>query len=219
MKTHPMLRDRRIGLFAIMPALCLVASGAAWDDEKAPAKKSVVAEAVEAIKPLPEVAIPDNPAPHEGAFFDLPVRIEPPDLLLVEVIEALPGRPITGERLVRPDGMICLGFYGDVYVGGLTMKQAKVKIIHHLRSYLDDGTLGIAVFKEVGQDVEPLGKPGTRAKMPANSGAPTDLDQERPGLPEHRDGVPKAEAAPAETQSRRTARCTGRSDLEKFQTG
>ena len=32
--------------------------------------------------------------------------IEPPDLLLVEVLEALPGRPISGERLVRPDGTI-----------------------------------------------------------------------------------------------------------------
>src|SRR5207253_179463 len=42
--------------------------------------------------------------------------VEPPDLLLVEVLEALPGRPISGERLVRPDGRISLGFYGDVYV-------------------------------------------------------------------------------------------------------
>src|SRR5262249_34228226 len=32
--------------------------------------------------------------------------VEPPDLLLVEVLEALPGRPISGERLVRPDGSI-----------------------------------------------------------------------------------------------------------------
>ncbi len=46
--------------------------------------------------------------------------VEPPDIIIVEVLEALPGRPITGERLVRPDGKISLGFYGDVYVAGLT---------------------------------------------------------------------------------------------------
>ena len=46
--------------------------------------------------------------------------VEPPDLLVVEVLEALPGRPISGERLVRPDGKISLGFYGDLYVAGLT---------------------------------------------------------------------------------------------------
>ena len=52
------------------------------------------------------------------------------------------ARPITGERLVRPDGMISLGFYGDVHVAGLTLRQAKEKIILHLRSYLPDLHLG-----------------------------------------------------------------------------
>ncbi|MDR3618428.1 MAG: polysaccharide biosynthesis/export family protein [Paludisphaera borealis] len=93
-------------------------------------------------QPLPE--IPDNPPPHEGAMIDQPpYRIEPPDLVLVEVLEALPGRPITGERLVRPDGMITLGFYGAINVRGLTIEQVKVKIIKHLRTYLSDGVLGL----------------------------------------------------------------------------
>ena len=70
--------------------------------------------------------------------------IEPPDLILVEVLEALPGRPISGERLVRPDGKISLGFYGEVYVAGLTIMEAKEKIVEHLRKYLNDVTLGIA---------------------------------------------------------------------------
>ena len=42
--------------------------------------------------------------------------VEPPDILIVEVLESLPGRPITGERLVKPDGKISLGFYGEIYV-------------------------------------------------------------------------------------------------------
>jgi protein involved in polysaccharide export with SLBB domain len=96
----------------------------------------------DAIKPLPLVPIPDPP-PHEGALFDLPYVVEPPDMLVVEVLEALPDRPVTGERLVRPDGMISLSFYGDLYVRGLTLEQVKVKIIERMRKYLDDEVLGL----------------------------------------------------------------------------
>ena len=63
--------------------------------------------------------------------------VEPPDILVVELHQALPGRPITGERLVRPDGKISLGYYGDVYVAGLTEAEIKAKLALHLRSYLD----------------------------------------------------------------------------------
>src|SRR5262249_17400423 len=43
-----------------------------------------------------------------------PAEVKVGDRLLVEVLEALPGRPISGERLVRPDGTISLGFYGNL---------------------------------------------------------------------------------------------------------
>ena len=69
--------------------------------------------------------------------------VEPPDLLLVEVLEALPGRPISGERIVRPDGKISLGYYGEVYVAGLLPIEIKEKIIAHLRKYLNEETLGL----------------------------------------------------------------------------
>jgi polysaccharide export outer membrane protein len=103
---------------------------------------------IDTIKPLPLPPIPDNPPPHEGAMLDVPFVIEPSDLLIVEVLEALPGRPITGERLVRPDGTVNLGFYGDVHVSGLTLVQAKEKIILHLRPYLNDETLGLWSFAQ-----------------------------------------------------------------------
>ncbi len=95
------------------------------------------------LDPRPLPAIPDNPPPHEGATISLPHVIEPPDLLIVEVLEALAGRPISGERLVRPDGKISLGFYGDVQVRGLTLDQLKVAIIKHLRRFLTDEALGL----------------------------------------------------------------------------
>jgi polysaccharide export outer membrane protein len=69
--------------------------------------------------------------------------VEPPDIIIVEVLEALAGRPISGERLVRPDGTISLDFYGHVYVAGLTTDEIKEKIILHLRKYINDEVLGL----------------------------------------------------------------------------
>jgi hypothetical protein len=60
--------------------------------------------------------------------------IEPSDMLLVEVLETLPGRPLSGERVVRPDGKISLGFYGDLYVAGLTIREAKEKLVLHMQN-------------------------------------------------------------------------------------
>ena len=95
------------------------------------------------IRPMPLPEIPSDPPPHEGQMLDYPRVVAPPDLMVIEVLEALPGRPITGERLVRPNGTISLDFYGDVHVRGLTVKEAKAKVILHLRSFLNDEVLGL----------------------------------------------------------------------------
>ena len=92
----------------------------------------------------PEEKIANSNIPTEFKKVSMPdYVVEPPDLVLVEVLEALPGRPISGERLVRPDGKISLGFYGDVYVAGLTIPEIKEKIIFHLRKFLTDEVLGL----------------------------------------------------------------------------
>jgi polysaccharide export outer membrane protein len=74
--------------------------------------------------------------------------VDPPDILRLDVLEALPGRPITGERLVRPDGTISLDWYGDLPVAGLTPLEIKVKLIEHLREFLNDETLGLVATNE-----------------------------------------------------------------------
>ncbi len=71
--------------------------------------------------------------------------VEPPDVISVEMEVALPGKPISGERLVRPDGKISLGFYGEVHVAGLTTEEIKEKVIGHLRKHLSDTQLGLIV--------------------------------------------------------------------------
>ncbi|WP_165071488.1 polysaccharide biosynthesis/export family protein [Paludisphaera rhizosphaerae] len=92
----------------------------------------------------PEEAIANSNIPSEFKKVSMPEYIiEPPDLILVEVLDALEGRPISGERLVRPDGKISLGFYGEVYVAGLTTSEVKEKIVLHLRKYLTDDLLGL----------------------------------------------------------------------------
>ena len=99
---------------------------------------------------------PGSPA-RELAKVSLPdYVVEPPDILLVEVLEALPGRPITGERLIRPDGTIGLGFYGDLYVAGLTLTEVKAKVTRHLRQYLKDETLGLSKFNAETGRAEPI---------------------------------------------------------------
>jgi polysaccharide biosynthesis/export protein len=95
----------------------------------------------------PEEKIANSNLPAEFTKVSMPEYVvEPPDLLIVEVLEALPGRPITGERLVRPDGKITLGFYGEVYVAGLTTTEIKEKIVLHLRKFLPDEVLGLSSF-------------------------------------------------------------------------
>jgi polysaccharide export outer membrane protein len=89
---------------------------------------------------------PDGPpganAPHELHKVALPpYRIEPPDILLVEAFVPKEGagplkyeQPIRGQHLVGPDGRIHLGIYGSVYVGGMTLEEAREAIFNHLRA-------------------------------------------------------------------------------------
>ena len=81
-------------------------------------------------------------------MFEISYRIEAPDLIVIEVLEAYPGRPITGERMVLSDGTVSLQWYGSVHVAGLTPAQAKVKIIHHLRKVFTDQSLGLTHWEE-----------------------------------------------------------------------
>jgi polysaccharide biosynthesis/export protein len=105
----------------------------------------------------PEENIAKGNIPREFQKVSMPDYVlEPPDLVIVEVLDALPGRPISGERLVRPDGKISLGFYGEVYVAGLTMPEVKEKIVLHLRRHLTDEALGLVAIDETGNpEIDP----------------------------------------------------------------
>jgi polysaccharide export outer membrane protein len=107
----------------------------------------------------PEAKIAATNIPREFSKTSMPdYVVEPPDLIAIEVLEALPGRPVSGERLVRPDGKITLDFYGDIFVAGLTTDEIKEKVIIHLRKFIPDATLGLVeVNPETGkvQEIAP----------------------------------------------------------------
>ncbi len=106
----------------------------------------------------PEEKIAQSNLPKEFSKVSMPdYVVEPPDLITVEVLEALPGRPVSGERLIRPDGKISLTFYGEIYVAGLTTSEIKEKVVLHLRKFLTDEVLGLYQQDENGvwHEVEP----------------------------------------------------------------
>ena len=127
-----------------------------WKKEQADSQsKQVAAESIaldkevkkllpkpEALKPLPLTPIPDDPPPHEGALIDLPCIIEPPDLIIVEVLEASPA--VHQRRaLVRPTVVLTSDSMVRFMSARLTLTQAKEKIVLQLRKFLSDEVLGL----------------------------------------------------------------------------
>lgn len=81
---------------------------------------------------IPHLGFYDPEQPRELQMVSLPPYVvEPPDELEVSV------RPTSLEFVsttitVQSDGVIDLGFYGDVYVAGLTLGQIELKVAQHL---------------------------------------------------------------------------------------
>jgi polysaccharide biosynthesis/export protein len=114
----------------------------------------VLASGCQTVK-TPEEKIAQSNLPREFSKVSMPdYVVEPPDLITVEVLEALPGRPVSGERLVRPDGKVSLSFYGEIYVAGLTTTEIKEKVVLHLRKFIPDEVLGLVEQDEKGNWIE-----------------------------------------------------------------
>jgi len=56
--------------------------------------------------------------------------------VVVSLAQSRAMQQIRGEHLVRPDGTIGLGVYGQAYVAGLTLEQAKAAVEAQLAKYL-----------------------------------------------------------------------------------
>jgi polysaccharide biosynthesis/export protein len=53
---------------------------------------------------------------------------------------------ISGEHLIRPDGQISLGIYGNLRVAGMTLDQVADVVTAHLRNYLTDPDVRVDVL-------------------------------------------------------------------------
>jgi RNA polymerase sigma factor (sigma-70 family) len=148
LKELTMLKWKMIGLgivsTLVVGGLATIASGRLSAEDKPPKSATTQPKLKAKGELVPGVDVPLATAP--------PVKIG--DVLIVEALQALPGRPISGERIVRPDGTISLGFYGDVYVFGLNRKEIKAKVVQHLRKYLNDDVLGLFEQNEDGKRVD-----------------------------------------------------------------
>lgn len=81
---------------------------------------------------IPQLGEIDPHQPKELEKTSLPPRVvEPPDELELNVRPADPDL-VSTRYIVQPEGTIDLGFYGDVYVSGLTLNEIKAKILQHL---------------------------------------------------------------------------------------
>ena len=128
---------------------------------------------------------PPDPEPADARRFAVG------DLIDIEVLEAFPGRPITGDRIVRPDGTVSLGFYGDLKVAGLTRREVKVKVIEFLRPFLTDQALGLVQYDEREKQyfwVHPsksnrvyVDDSSNYARINASTASPTTSGSNRPG--------------------------------------
>ena len=77
----------------------------------------------------------DPHQPKELDMVSLPTYlIEPPDELEVTVKPSIPDLTLT-TAVVQADGVIDMGFVGDIYVSGLTLAQAEMKVSQHIRAF------------------------------------------------------------------------------------
>jgi polysaccharide export outer membrane protein len=93
------------------------------------------------------------------------------DSVTVELSKNLPDRPLVGERMVRADGSISLGFYGDAVLAGLTVEQARDSVEKHLSFYMQN----VKVKLELVRRAEDQQKVAMPTPLPAGQSGPVSM--------------------------------------------
>lgn len=110
--------------------------------------------------PLPTELNPTAHPPHRVAAPDIlyiealrlvpkgPYKLEPMEVLQIEVSDTLPRQDIKGMYMISPEGFINLGFsYRSVYVAGMTIMQAQDAIRNHLLLQLKNPTVNVTLVQ------------------------------------------------------------------------
>src|SRR4051812_2545225 len=67
-------------------------------------------------------------------------------IVSVSLASSSGAQQISGEHLVGPDGRVNLSTYGQVYVAGMTLEQARAAIEKQLSKFLEDPQVAVDVF-------------------------------------------------------------------------
>jgi polysaccharide export outer membrane protein len=75
-----------------------------------------------------------------------PYHLKTLDVLSIQVSGALPESQVMGQFPIEPGGIVNLGVdYGAVRVAGMTVDEAEQAILEHLRRYLNDPRVSVAL--------------------------------------------------------------------------
>ncbi len=100
--------------------------------------------------PVAIVAGADGPPKEFCKKSHPPYVVEPPDILLIQSSQkVLVDQPLAGQHLVRQDGFVSLGIYGEVYVSGFTLEQVRAAVTEQMRKRFptfDPRTLDVDVI-------------------------------------------------------------------------
>lgn len=126
--------------------------------------------------PTPDIGFNNPCFPRELRMKSHPqYLVEPPDILYIEVLTVLPNRPLLGERLIRQDGTISLGYYGQIHVAGLTLVEVENKIRQHLKQYVENPQVYVDVASFNSKVYYVLGQVQQQGRLPI-TGRETVLD-------------------------------------------
>ena len=77
-----------------------------------------------------------------------PYRLRTLDVISVQVVGSLPDAPISGAYPVEPGGIVNLGVpYGGVFVAGMTVAEAQQAVEQHLRQFLREPRATVALVE------------------------------------------------------------------------
>ncbi len=156
MEDSVMKRISVIGIVTILAVFCLIHVELVAKEpvEKRPPMSKPVAEAViKSAKPKqPSEAKAANlvyTPPSEANMVKLPYKIEPPDVVQIEVSGKDGSSVITGQYLVGPNGTVNLRKYGSVNLAGKTVPYAKKYLMEHLARKVGSSIKSARVHVEI----------------------------------------------------------------------
>ncbi len=131
-----------------------------WFEEQMPAHEKAMIPGAAMPRELAKTALPDYVIePPDILLIDAirvvpkpPYHIHALDSLLVQVVGALPDKPIDGIYPVEAGGLITFGApYGAVKVDGMTLDEARTEIEEHLNKSLAKAEVTVQLADSVGK--------------------------------------------------------------------